>query len=30
LSNKPGLGVEMDIEEIERSSIEIKWPENLN
>jgi len=30
LSDKPGLGVEMDIEEIERSSIEIKWPENLN
>ena len=30
LSDKPGLGVEMDVEEIERSSIEIEWPENLN
>ena len=30
LADNTGLGVEMDADEIERSSIEIKWPENLN
>ena len=30
LSNKPGLGVEIDIGEIENSSVELDWPERLN
>lgn len=29
LSDKPGLGVEMDTDEIEKSSVELDWPERL-
>ena len=29
LSNRPGLGVEMNVDEIEKASVQLDWPEGL-
>ena len=29
LTDRPGLGVEMNVDEIEKASIQLEWPEGL-